>query len=267
MLRFASLVLLTISCFASDATMLDTGYQQMYDLRFSEAHQAFQKWEQLHPADPLGPVSDGAAYLFAEFDRMRILQSEFFASNDGFLHMRKLDPDPVLKSRFEEALAKEQALADAVLRKSPSDENALLANVLRFGLHADYLALIEKRYLGSLSELKEGRDVARRLLAAHPDCYDAYLAVGVENYMLSLKPAPVRWLLRMGGAETDKDVGISNLRLTAEKGHYLLPYARLLLAVAALRDNNKPKARNTLAWLAESYPQNPLYREELAKLR
>jgi hypothetical protein len=45
-----------------------------------------------------------------------------------------------------------------------------------------------------------------------------------------------------------------------------MPYARLLLAVAALRDNNQPQARRTLAWLAEAYPQNRLYSEELAKL-
>ena len=63
---------------------------------------------------------------------------------------------------------------------------------------------------------------------------DAYLAVGVENYMLSLKPAPVRWILHMTGAQTDKETGVRQLKLTAEGGRYLRPYARLLLAVAAV---------------------------------
>jgi hypothetical protein len=197
---------------------------------------------------------------------MRILQSEFFVDDESFLHSNTLNPDPAVKIRFENALARGQMLADRVLRTSPNDANALLATVLRLGLHADYLGLVEKRYLASLSEVKQGRDVARKLLAAHPECYDAYLAIGVENYMLSLKPAPIRWLLRMGGAQTDKDVGLANLRLTATKGRYLMPYARLLLAVAALRDNNRPQAKRTLAWLAGEYPQNRLYREELAKL-
>jgi hypothetical protein len=255
-----------LPCGATDATLLDTGYQRMYDLQFDGAHRSFRQWEQLHPDDPLGPVSDAAAYLFAEFDRMQILESEFFVDNDSFLQIHRLNPDPALKASFESALAKGQLLADRVLQRSPHDENALLATVLRLGLHADYLALVEKRYLASLSELKQGRDVARTLLAAHPECYDAYLAIGVENYLLSLKPAPIRWLLRVGGAQTDKEAGIANLRLTAGKGRYLLPYARLLLAVAALRDNNRPQAKRTLVWLAEAYPQNRLYREELAKL-
>ena len=268
MLRFAlPAFLISFRCLAANNTPLEAGYRQMYDLQFAEAHESFHRWEHEHPGDPMGPVSEAAAYLFAEFDRLHILQSEFFATDRGFLHMRHLEPDAAARSRFEGALARGQSLAEDALRGSPSDENALLATVLRDGLHIDYVALVDKRYLAALTELKQSRVTAQRLLTAHPDCYDAYLAIGVENYMLSLKPAPMRWLLRLGGAETDKDVGIANLRLTAEKGHYLMPYARLLLAVAALRDNNRPKARQTLSWLAQAFPRNPLYREELAKLQ
>jgi hypothetical protein len=265
--RALPVFLIALRCLAAGGTALDAGYGQMYDLQFAEAHQSFHQWEQQHPDDPMGPVSDAAAYLFAEFDRLHILQSEFFATDEGFRHLRHLEPDPAARSRFESALARGDSLAEDALRRSPSDENALLATVLRAGLHADYLALVERRYLASLTELKQARDFGGQLVTAHPDCYDAYLAIGVENYMLSLKPAPMRWLLRFGGAQTDKDVGIANLRLTAGKGHYLMPYARLLLAVAALRDNNRPTARRTLTWLARSYPRNPLYREELAKLQ
>jgi hypothetical protein len=266
-LPFCWLIAGILRCFAADSTLLDTGYQQMYDLQFDGAHRTFRQWEQQHPEDPLGPVSDGAAYLFSEFDRLRVLQSEFFVDNDSFLHLSRLDPDPAIKASFEATLAKGQTLADRTLARSPGDEDALLATVMRLGLHADYLAMVEKRYLASLDEVKQGRGIAGKLLTAHPECYDAYLAIGVENYLLSLKPAPVRWLLRLGGAQTDRDVGIANLRLTAGKGRYLKPYAQLLLAVADLRDNNSARAKRTLTFLASAYPENRLYREELAKLQ
>ena len=54
----------------------------------------------------------------------------------------------------------------------------MLATVLRMGLHADYLALIEKRNFAALSEMKQSRGIAEQLLAKHPQCYDAYLARG-----------------------------------------------------------------------------------------
>ena len=144
----------------------------------------------------------------------------------------------------------------------------MFAQVLAFGLNSDYLALIEKRNFAALSETKQARAAAEKLLAQKPDYYDAYLAVGVENYLLSLKPAPVRWFLRMSGSETDKQEGLQKLRLTAEKGHYLLPFARLLLAVAALRDKDRDGARRgELGWLTTQFPENHLFREELAKVK
>jgi hypothetical protein len=126
--------------------------------------------------------------------------------------------------------------------------------------------LIDKHYLSSLSSVKTSRVIAEKLLAIDPTCYDAHLAVGVENFMLSLKPAPLRLFLRLTGAETDRELGLQRLRLTAEKGHYLKPYAQLLLAVAALRDHDREQARSILHDLATQFPHNRLYVEELARL-
>jgi hypothetical protein len=271
LVRISLLWVLPIALFTArvDAspTLLDDGYRAMYDLDFNSAHRLFRAYEATNPQDPIGPVSDAAAYLFAEFDRLNILQSELFVEDSRYSRIESLAADPAVKLAFEDALGRSRHLASAILRRSPDDPNALLATVLRLGLHADYLALVERRSFAALSEMKQGRSTAERLLTRHPECYDAYLAVGAENYLLSLQPAPVRWLLRAGGAQTDKETGLTMLRLTAEQGRYLLPYARLLLALAALRDKDQESAKRTLAWLAAEFPQNRLYREELAKLR
>ena len=266
----ALLCLGAMPCMAVDAiaaSPLDAGYRHMYNLQFAEAHKSFQSWQQEHPDDPLGPVSDAAAYLFTEFDRLHILESELFVNDQKFESRSRPAPNAELKRAFDSQLAKARQLAQQALARDPHDVNALFSNVLAFGLEGDYLALIEKRDLQALKVMKEGRSIAERLLAANPACYDAYLAVGVENYLLSLKPAPVRWFLRISGAQTDKANGIEKLRITADKGHYLLPYARLLLAVAALRDNDRVRARELLQGLATNFPQNRLYRSELAKLQ
>jgi hypothetical protein len=39
------------------------------------------------------------------------------------------------------------------------------------------------------------------------------------------------------------------------------------LAVAALRDKNREAARAELSWLAEQFPSNRLFRDELAKVK
>jgi len=243
--------------------LLDDGYRQMYNLDFPAAHGAFAEYEQANPGDAMAPVSDAVAYLFTEFDRLNILRSEYWLNDKSFFVIGKPVGDPVLKKRFEDALARGRQSAAATLKSSPDEASALLANTMVLGLHADYLALIDKKNLQALSEMKQSRNLADKLLALHPDVYDAYIAPGIENYLLSLKPPPIRWILRLAGAETDREAGLRKMRMTAEKGHYFLPYARLLLAIADLRDNNLVDAKEKLTWLAAEYPENRIFRDEL----
>ena len=50
--------------------------------------------------------------------------------------------------------------------------------------------------------------------------------------------ATVRWVLRMEELPGDKHGGISDLQTTAQHGHYLAPFVRVLLAIAYLRDKD-----------------------------
>ena len=62
-------------------TEIELGFQSMYNLQFDQAHQSFSTWERLHPDDPLGPVSQAAGYLFGEFARLDILESQLFTND------------------------------------------------------------------------------------------------------------------------------------------------------------------------------------------
>lgn len=261
------MVFLAASAGAQSLPSLDAGYRDMYNLQFQGAHEVFQQWQMTNPSDPLGPVSDAAAYLFAEFDRLHVLESELFVDNKNFEGRAKQSPDPKTKLAFQDQLAKADELADKKLAEQPGDLDAMFAKAMAMGMRGDYAAMIEKRDLAGLSYTKSARALAEQLLAKDPNYYDAYLAIGVENYLLSQQSAPLRWVLRATGAQTDKEAGLHNLRLTAEHGHYLLPYARLLLAIAALRDHDRTQAKYLLAGLAREFPENHLYAQELAKLQ
>lgn len=253
--------------FALERTGLDAGYRAMYNREFDQAHGVFAGWERAHPDDPMAPASDAAAYLFAEFDRLHILELEFFTHDHNFEGQKELSPDAERKKAFFAALDRAAETADRVLKSNPNDSRAGLASILVSGLRGDYEALIEKRNLAGLRDLKQARTEAEKLTAADPNCYDAYLAIGVENYLLSLRSGPMRMLLWMSGAQVNREVGLEKLTLTAEKGHFLQAYARLLLAVAALRQNQKDRARQLLSELSQAFPQNPLYSRELALIK
>lgn len=249
------------------ASPMDAGDRDMYNLDFGGAHKEFQGWERSHPVYPLGPTSEAAADLFWEFNQMHVLEADLFMDDDKFFYRQAPGLDPQVKARFEREIARAENLANHQLATASHDSNALFAKVLDAGMEGDCAALIEDRYFASLADMKRSGRLAETLLARDPSCYDAYLAIGVENYILSLNPAPVRWLLELYGAQTDQRTGIEKLQLTAARGHYLEPYARVLLAVAALREHDQQRAKQLLQGLVREFPQNQLYATELARIQ
>src|SRR5580658_10017444 len=249
------------------ATELDRGFMGLYNLDFTGAQENFSSWETQHPDDPVGPVSQAAGYLFSEFNRLGVLESQFFENNDAFSSRAKLSPDPVIRGQFEAALDHAQSLAHTRLNKDGKDRDALFALTLASGLHADYAALIEKKNLASLHYAKEASAWAQQLLAICNDCSDVLVATGFSKYIIGSMSAPVRWLLRVGGLPGDKRGGISDLQTTAQHGHYLAPFARVLLAIAYVRDKDKIHALELLIALRAQFPGNTLFPREIARLQ
>ena len=266
LLSFLCAVCPAVDTVSLPAVSLDRGFNLLYDLDFADAHQMFSAWQQRYPDDPLGPVCDAAGMLFSEFNRLGVLESQFYENDKAFEARKQLDPDSAVRDRFHAAIAQAESLAHARLGKNGRDRNALLAMTMSSGLQADYAALIEKHNLSSLHFTREANNWAQQLLAVDPNCYDAYVATGFSKYIVGSMSAPVRWLVRLGGVSGDKEAGISELKLTAEQGQYLAPFARILLAIAYVRDKNKAGARKLLVSLREQFPKNPLFGREIGRL-
>ena len=247
-------------------TGLDRGFNHLYNLDFTGAQKEFQSWEQQNPDNPMGPIGEAAGILFSEFNRLGVLEAQFYENDSAFAGRKKYQADAKQHELFEQQLTRAETLGKARLARDPKDHDALLGMTLASGLRADYAALIEKRSLSSLHYTKEASAWADRLLATHPVCYDGYLAGGISRYIIGSMSAPVRWLLRMGGVSGDKARGIAELQITATNGRLLAPFARILLAIAYVRDKNTVKARETLLTLQKDFPNNHLFPLELARL-
>ncbi len=245
---------------------LDAGFDLLYELKHAEARAQFEAWQKSHPADPLGSASEAAAYLFEECYRQGVLTSEFFLDNKRFLGKVALKPDPELRAAFFAAAKQAQDLAQLRLTTNPDDTNALFAMTLSLGMQADYASLIDKHQVESLKMAGDADRYAEKLLAVAPDAADAYLTLGAVNYIIGSLPAYKRLFLGFSGIHGDKKAGIKQLEIAAERGHYLRPFAKILLALAALREKNTEVARTQLQELVAEFPENPLFASELAKL-
>jgi hypothetical protein len=244
---------------------LDRAFHAMYDLDFAEADAELARFSAERPSDPLGPATRAANLLFSIFERHKVLQSELFTSFDHYAKRNTIVIDEPSRQRFVSNVNLSEKLAKQTL-KDRQDEDALFALALVYGLQADYAALIEHRDFAALGFSDIGNGWARKLLAVSPGYCDAYVATGMQKYLVSLKPAPVRWILRLRGVRGNQDEGIHELELAAEKGRYLSPFARILLAVAHLRKEEGEEAFTLLRGLRDQFPHNSLFVEEMAKI-
>jgi hypothetical protein len=270
--RFAFLILffLVIPRFSVSTpltgTLLDEGYYALYNLDFATGHRLIQQWMAANPDNPLGPASNAAGYIFNEFDRLGVLDIELFADDDRFTSRQRPAVDPDLKKGFYDNADRADRLADAALQRNPKDANAYYVKALTSGMRADWASLIDRHEFGAYRYSELASKYAKQALALDPSLYDANLAVGIENYMLSLKAAPIRWFLGMTGAGTSKEEGVRLLKLTAERGHYLAPFAKLMLAVGELRDGRTQQGKAILIGLSQEFPKNTQYQRQIARL-
>jgi hypothetical protein len=262
---FLTIALILAPTARAATTELDQGYNNLYNADFAAAHTNFHNWMQAHPEDPLGPASDAAAFLFTEFHRLNIIEIELFKDPTATPNT-STPQNPNLRADFDNRTQQAEKLADAILAKSPHDAPALFAKMLIYGLRADYAEMIDKSDLKALRYSEKGAEYSALTLQADPTLYDAHIATGFENYMLSLKPMPIRFFARLMGGQTDKATGISELKITARQGHYLAPFAQILLSVAQLREGNTAEARAILTSLTQQFPRNALYARQLSKI-
>jgi hypothetical protein len=245
---------------------LDTGFQLLYQLKFGEARAQFEKWQTSHPEGALGYASEAASYLFEESYRLGILTSDFFLDDKRFLGTTPLKPDPKLREAFFDSNKRAQDVAQFRLKENADNPNALFAMAISQGMQADYAGLIEKHQLDSLKKIRKADTYSKKLLKVAPGAYDAYLGLGTANYIIGSLPGSKKFFLGFAGIHGDRKKGIQQLEITAKEGHYLQPFAKILLALTALREKKPEMARTEFTELVSEFPENPLFAAELAKL-
>ncbi|HEX3876248.1 MAG TPA: hypothetical protein VHW24_04640 [Bryobacteraceae bacterium] len=252
---------------APSEQLLDDAFADLYNFNFPAAHATIDREVAAHPNDPMPYAVRSAAYLFSELDRLGILESEFLVDDTRIVEKKDPpQPDPATRVKFLRAVTDAQSRAQTVLAKDPNDKMALFAMSITEGVATDYMALVEKHQISSLKPAKKSNAYAQRLLKLDPKFYDAYLTAGFSEYLVGSLPFFIRWFVHFDNVSGSKEEGVRNLQLVASAGHYLKPFAKILLGIAALRDKHPRDAQKLLAELSRNYPQNPLFRKELGKL-
>lgn len=249
---------------APGPVILDNGFNDLYRLDFQGARENFLSYQRMEPNDPLGKAAEAASYLYEEFNEKGVFSSAFFLNDDRFLGGVPGRPSENRNSTFLLVNAQARQMAQGILQSNPRDPHGLLVLTMTDGMESDYDALIEKKQLAGLSMMRRAESEASALLSIDPAAQDAYLALGASNYVIGSLPAYKRFFLKIGGVHGDKERGIQQMQLAADNGHYLKPFAKILLALGYEREHQPDRARILLTELTAQFPENPLFAHELA---
>jgi hypothetical protein len=244
---------------------LEAGYRDLYERQFVEARSTFTKWISQHPDEAFGHVSLAASYLFEELFVQGVLTSEYFLDDKRFVGGITGAPDPERIKNFNAEIARARSLAQQRIKKNPHDPEGLYVMTLVAGMESNANSMLLKKHIDALKFLKEANANATTLLAQRPDAYDAFVALGSANYIIGSLSGSARFFLWFGGIHGDKVLGMEQVTKTAENGHYLKPFAKILLSLSARREKQDAIAQKYLKELSEEFPNNPLYSAEYAK--
>jgi hypothetical protein len=212
----------------------------------------------------MGKAAEAASYLFEQFNAKGVLTSEFFLSDAKFLGGVDGDASQNQNPAFLEANNRARELAKRRLKSNPRDIHGLLALTIADGMESDYDALIIKKQLDGLKVMKQAEAEANILLAIDPSQQDANVALGMSNYVIGCLPGFKRALVWFGGIHGDRVRGMQEMASAAEHGHYLQPFAKVMLALAYEREHQMDRAHDLLSQLAIQFPANPVFARELA---
>jgi hypothetical protein len=243
---------------------LDAAFSDMYSLKFEAARAEIAAYLKIQPNDPLGYAAQAASYLFEEFQQKDVFSSAFFLDDKRFLGGVDGSPEDNRNPNFLNANQKARELAKSRLAENSKDSEALITLAMTDGMESDYDELIEKKQLASLSMLREADSYANKALAIDKNALDAYVSLGSANYIIGCLPNYKRAFLWVGGIHGDRVRGIAQLQQAATGGHYLRPFAKIMLALASEREHQFARAAGLLAELVQEFPDNPHFSKELA---
>jgi tetratricopeptide (TPR) repeat protein len=263
------LIVLPLVCGTSAAAPPDyrqSGDNHFFNLEYDEAIRDYTRLSEQNPEDPLAFNSLATAHLYKELYRLGLLESSALRGDNEFLKQRRPDPDPQARARFEAALDQGREVAESLLARNPRNEIALYALGNNYALHGNYEFMVEKAWFAALRHGSKAREYCEQLRKLNPDFVDAYLVLGVHEYVVGSLPLPVKILAAIGGMRGSKQKGEAYVARVTREGKYARNDARVLLVIFYRREKRPLEAARLLEELIADFPRNYVLGLELASM-
>lgn len=238
--------------------------EQRYNLEYDAAQATLQSWLATHPDDVHALNDLASVILHREMFLRGILASHIYGDMGEMFRGGKIPFSPHFQQDLLAVLDKAQAQAEKQLKAHPNDPEALYWAGAAHATRAIFYFTLAKSYLAALRESSEARQDHAQVLKLQPAFADAWLVVGINDYVLGCLPWYFKVLASLAGHHGNRAEGIAEVRRVTVQGHWARADAKLALAVLTRREKLYPETLRVLQELAQSYPRNFLLLREIA---
>lgn len=221
--------------------LLMAGVDDIYMMRFSAAEEDMRQAVALDPS-----------YPHAYFGRAAIdLITFIYGEKQG---------DPALLKSFEAKALESIKMAEDYLKAHPNDPDALFILGASHGMFGR-LAIVQRRWLQAFGHGRASMKFVRKAVKLEPELYDAILGLGMFDYYVATIPKFAGWLAKivLGG---DRERGLRQIKLAADKGRYAKVTAQMILVEIYLEDPfgayNPKEGLALMREVHSVYPDSPM---------
>src|SRR5262245_22152476 len=239
------------------------GCDSLFNLDYATAEEKFEEMVKLNPEHPAGHYYLATTQWLSILNSMRRLQTGLY-TDDSFFAGSGDKGVPQLDRRFRDVTTRAINTGQARVRKNQNDIEALYYLGATYGMLAGYEASVARRFKSALDNGSRGVEYHRKVVKLDPNYADAYLSIGLYNYVVGTLPWLIRWGLKLVKVSGNRQRGLADILKALDKGKYARDDARVVLIAIYQREEDHDKALKLLDELALKYPRNYLYSLERA---
>ena len=243
------------------------GFEAIYDLDYKRAAQAFARLQSEYPHHPGPPLYSAVVVWLQElFERQDLDLDRFLAPGYFTKPSRRKMPDQQ-SQLFHDLIGRSRALAKAVMDRRPNDLEARYFLGSVEGILAGFSITIDRSSKQAFSHGKKAYRYHKDIVREDPEFYDAYVSVGVYEYIIDNLPWYMRWMAAVLGYRGDEEQGLRYLNKAKEKAQFVADDARIIQMVLFVREKRYEDALANLKSLRSRYRRNYILHLNLGQIQ
>jgi tetratricopeptide (TPR) repeat protein len=210
------------------------GIDAFYSMRYDQAMTIYDNLIEKYPADPTG----------------------YFFRSQIFLWRYLFDYSESDFRRFIAACDKSIAVAEDALKANPDNNYArtIIGAIYGFRAVANFRA---ENFVKATLDGRSCYNYLSETLKRDPKQYDAYLGIGIFHFGIAVMPSTVRFAANFAGLKGDREGGLREVAIAAEKSVFSRNDAKIFLSFIEVYFNkNYSKGFKYLEDLLAKYPNN-----------